>query len=145
MADKRPAARPRSTFAQEPGLPRGEPTGRVHQALPGACKTGGPNRQLEIWGACQTRVLERGLAGKPAGPGRNSVAHCSLINIKRSWGTPGPGWAVPCRKQAGNGAGAGGAGGQGGDPGAGRSTLGRRPSQCKGPGVGVSMTGGGPV
>ena len=50
---------------------------------------------------------------------------------------------VPCRKQAGSGAGAGGAGGQGGDTGAGRSTLGRTPSECKGPGVRVSMTVGG--
>lgn len=53
-------------------------------------------------------------------------------------------------KQAGNGGRGrgrgGGAGGQGGEPGAGRSSLGRRPGQCKGPGVpGVGMTWGASV
>ena len=96
-------------------------------------------------------------AGKVTGrklPGKNSVAHVLTHQHKEVLGDARP-WAgqrlrtsergVPCRKQAGSGAGAGGAGGQGGDTGAGRSTLGRRPSECKGPGVRVSMTVGGPV
>lgn len=139
--------------------------GKVHRAFPGASRTGSLGRQLETEEIRYPRLLERKLAEEASRPmlaGNKLYQFTSLplsTRYKQVLVRSGQtdqwkrkevedfrvrGLVLKTSRKWEGGERGKQAGGQRGDIGAGKRILGRRPSKCKGPGVRMSMMGGGP-